>query len=338
MFGLLRILFFLRGYRSGGSTGAVGEISGLGPIKGEQRRPYRTARPRRRVSWLGDLDQEEVTKKMQRTVSFCSSSSTQLTAAAFAAAAAAATGATLTTVAFYPVELVKNRLQSATSDGSGDGFRYNGLADGLLTVLREEGVAGLFTGLRFVLARALASDFATVYFGELFIARWGSGQGPAELPLRVVGGWVSVALTLPLEIISTRITCTRPPLSALAATKKLWLQGGLGAFWQGFRVMLVLCLNPALTFTAFGWLRNVFLALRRRFPSRQSNGQLSTASGLQWWEAFLVGMLAKMATLVTVYPLIRAKFVLQALNFPVAPSSVVTHSSIEAQKNKASKH
>lgn len=244
---------------------------------------------------------------------------------AVAAAAAAGTGAVLTTVTFFPVELIKNRLQSATRNGKREGFAYSGLVDGLSTVLREEGVRGLFTGLLSVLARALASDFATVFFGELLVSRYGARDGAIELPLRVVGGWVSVALTLPLELVSTRVTCTRPPLTAFAAVRELWVEGGLGAFWRGFRLMLVLCLNPALTFTAFGWLRRLAVALRSRLQRSlwlncpwdlSRHGEHSalapTSLALQWWEAFLVGIAAKLATLLVVYPLIRAKFLLQA--------------------------
>ena len=50
----------------------------------------------------------------------------------------------------WQVELVKNRLQSSSlrgPDSSGDEiFAYKGLADGLLTVLRTEGVSGLYAG------------------------------------------------------------------------------------------------------------------------------------------------------------------------------------------------
>lgn len=240
-------------------------------------------------------------------------------AKAVAAAAAAGTGAVMTTVMFYPVELVKNRLQSATRSGDGQGFAYTGLADGLSTILRDEGMRGLFTGLRPVVLRALASDFATVGFGEWLVALCRAAGGAVELPLRVVGGWGSIALTLPLETISTRVTCARPPLTASEAARQLLAEGGVGAFWRGLRVMLVLCLNPALTFTAFGWIRRLVMTLKRRHrvasieERRQAAHSQSTADPpLQWWEAFLVGVGAKMATLVAVYPLIRAKFLMQA--------------------------
>lgn len=225
---------------------------------------------------------------------------------ALAAAAAGGTGAVMTTLMFYPVELVKNRLQAATHDGAG--FAYKGLKDGLLTIVREEGVPGLFTGLRPVVLRAMTSDFATIWFGEVLVGSW--SQAALELPLRVVGGWCSVTLTLPLETLSTRVTCARPPLSAKDAALALWKEGGALAFWRGLRVMLVLCINPALTYTAFGWLRKLFFVLRSACSRPRHDDENSSSLSLP--QAFGVGVAAKMLTLCAIYPLIRAKFMLQA--------------------------
>merc|ERR1719323_1761156 len=137
---------------------------------------------------------------------------------AAAAAAAGSTGAVLTTVLFYPVELVKNRLQSSARGDAA--FAYRGLTDGLRCVVREEGAGGLFTGIQPVVLRAVTSDFATIFFGDLLIG-W-RGHGPSALLLRFLGGWASVLLTLPLEVVSTRVTCARPPVSARTAAGQLW--------------------------------------------------------------------------------------------------------------------
>lgn len=221
---------------------------------------------------------------------------------ALAAAAAGGTGAVATTALFYPIELVKNRLQSAVS-GDG-GFAYSSLADGLVSTLREDGIAGLFNGIWPMILRALASDFMTIWLGELLVRC--CGQNIAELPLRIVGGWGSVAVTLPLETVSVKVTCARPRMSVWAAILDLWRAEGVLAFWRGFHVMLVLCVNPALTFTAFEWLR-AFWAAAGRAPGRQ---QAKTAPLQSWIEPFVLGAAAKLLTLSAVYPLIRAKFVL----------------------------
>jgi len=232
---------------------------------------------------------------------------------ALSAAAACSTGALLTTAMFYPVELVKNRLQAAAlGDG---GFAYKGLLDGLKTVFREEGLKGLFIGINSIMVRAVSSDFLTMWFGERFISGWGKGPGcnAMELPLRIAGGWISVCITMPLETISTRVTCARPPLTTSGAIRELWKEGRFAAFWRGLRVMLVLCVNPALTFTAFGWIRSAYFAVCRRLKSELDKQKSSDKEEmLSWSEAFVVGVVAKFLTLSVVYPLIRAKFLLQA--------------------------
>jgi len=210
----------------------------------------------------------------------------------------------LTTVLFWPVELVKNRLQAGTKGG----FAYSGLGDGLASILREEGMLALFTGIRPNVLRALASDFATIWFGDLLVLTCRGLGAAMELPLRVFGGWGSVTLTMPLETISTRVTCTRPPLSVREASLQLWREGGLQAFWKGWRVMLVLCVNPALTLTAFGWMRSLLYTARRAFQTLPQD----TEPSLSWLQAFLIGAAAKLLTMCSVYPLIRAKFLLQA--------------------------
>jgi len=270
-------------------------------------------------------------------------SSNSLHVKALAAAAGASSGELLTTAVFYPVELVKSRLQAAVQ-GEGGGYAYAGVVDGLRSIVREEGIQGLFTGLPSVSARALASECATVYFGE-FLLSWylrrsrssrrgenhdsvralrsfsdsdnfdgpgGEDSDESEPPgndsggsvlasvlLRTLGGWASIALTLPLETVATRVTVARVPLGAVAAVRQLWQEGGFGAFWRGLRVSLLLCLNPALMLTAVDRLRALFLALWR-------------TSQLSWLQAFSVGAAAKLLTMSLVYPLVRGKVLLQA--------------------------
>jgi len=237
---------------------------------------------------------------------------------ALAAAAAGATGAAVTTIIFFPVELIKNRLQAS---GPGGGFAYAGLVDGLLTVLREEGFQGLFAGFRPVLFRAVAFDFSTIFWGELFVQLRRQGLKAAgdysvypvwELALRTAGGWATTAALLPLETVSTRCTVSRPAIGGTAAIKELWMEGGTKAFWRGLKVMLMLCLNPAMSFTAFEQLKGLLLAFLRRRSRESSASSASSWELLSWPQAFGVGVIAKMLTLCSIYPLIRGKFLLQA--------------------------
>lgn len=231
-------------------------------------------------------------------------------ARACAAAAAACTGELLTAMLFFPLELVKCRLQSSRRS-EGCGFAYSGVADGLVSIVRQEGLRGLFIGIRPVVLRSIASELATVYFGEVLLGCYrsarGEGDSVAAVPLRTLGGWASIALTLPLETVATRVTCSEQPLSAISAAHTLWRESGVGAFWRGLNVSLLLCLNPALMVTTVDWLRaTCFAILRLRGHLPSSGGQLS------WGQAFLVGAIAKLVTMSVLYPLVRGKVLLQA--------------------------
>lgn len=224
---------------------------------------------------------------------------------ALAAAAAGTTGAMLSTVSLYPVELVKNRLQAAALGKSS--FPYTSVVDGLLTILREDGLHGLFLGLGPILSRCIVSDFATYFFGDLLLGVSGTSRSSAAaLPLKIAGASMSTMLSLPLENISTRVTVSLPPVSAIVATRQLWREGGLASFWRGVRVMQALCINPALSHCCFEWLRSFWIRLK--YP----NSECNKTQKLSLMEAFAIGAIAKMLTMLFVYPLIRGKFLLQA--------------------------
>jgi len=265
----------------------------------------------------GQADAREREHKESRLVSSAN-------IAALAAASAACLGELLTTVLFFPLELVKCRIQAATECAEDGNFAYAGLGDGLLSVLREAGVSGLFAGLPSVALRSLAAEFATVGFGELLLGRYmlrfgSSGSaGAMALVLRTLGGCASISMTLPLETLATRITTSRRPLSMAGAVRQLWSEGGLAAFWKGLLVSFVLCLNPALMLTTVVNLRALVLRLRRGVPGAVGDdgkgGTDAEPQQLSWLEAPLVGVVAKLFTMSLIYPLVRGKVLLQARN------------------------
>lgn len=231
---------------------------------------------------------------------------------ALADAAAGTTGSTLSTLTFYPIELVKNRLQAAATGKAG--YAYSSMWDGLSTIARESGARGLYVGLGPILTRSIISDFSTFYLGELLLGWSGqSAMGAAALPLRMLGASASTVISLPIENISTRVTVSQTPLSVYNATAQLWKEGGLASFWRGFQVMQFLCINPALTLCSFDWLRRLFIILRQWLRGRAANHtDEGKEEGLSYFQNFMVGAVAKLFTMCLVYPLIRAKFLLQS--------------------------
>eukprot|EP00747_Dinoflagellata_sp_TGD_P209714 gnl/TRDRNA2_/TRDRNA2_83089_c0_seq1.p1 gnl/TRDRNA2_/TRDRNA2_83089_c0~~gnl/TRDRNA2_/TRDRNA2_83089_c0_seq1.p1 ORF type:complete len:322 (-),score=44.35 gnl/TRDRNA2_/TRDRNA2_83089_c0_seq1:65-1030(-) len=222
---------------------------------------------------------------------------------ALAAAAAGTTGAVVTTVIFHPVALIRDRLAAAARN---DGFAYSGMVDGLVSVVRSEGLLGLYAGIGPTVARVLLSDFLTIFLGDVLI---GSCRGSRRLagdamvlPLRIVADLIRTPIVMPLDVISTRVTTSRVRLTFRDAARTLWREGGARAFFSGLRVSMVLSVNPAFTYTSFEWFRSLL-----HFMLRQRDGDVLSVS-----QAFVLGAAAKMLTLTLVYPLIRGKFLLQA--------------------------
>eukprot|EP00435_Cladocopium_sp_Y103_P001231 s1458_g1.t1 len=112
----------------------------------------------------------------------------------------------LTTVLFYPVELVKSRLQASAHSFASSSYQYSGLVDGLLSILQKNGVQGLFVGIAPVVVRAGTSDFVAAFAGEALLQRFrleslGFLQG---LFWRTLGCGVSVLSTMPFESVAAR--------------------------------------------------------------------------------------------------------------------------------------
>ncbi|CAM9927888.1 unnamed protein product [Sphacelaria rigidula] len=124
-------------------------------------------------------------------------------------------------------------------------------------------------------------------------------------------------------------------------------RGGLSRFWRGFTPSLILTCNPAINYTAFDFVKTLWLnrqaAISTVVPDtstggasaltakRAGAGAASVTTGgnsgfLNPVEAFLIAAAAKsLATLIT-YPLIRAKVILMASSSIISPPPMTSSS------------
>ena len=240
------------------------------------------------------------------------------------AALCAAVGSLLSTVALQPLELVKVHMQASVGADSGVASSASAV---LLHIVREDGALGLLRGTGPVVLRSVSTD--ALYFWCLAKVKRayaaackqtaraadsseGTGGERVQAPLSVaealalgvLSGWLTRAVTQPIEVVTTRLLLN-PSASLRSVIVKLYSEGGLRGFWRGFALSLLLALNPALQYTvyerALAWLK-----AWRTDPKRVSDRALSAPL------LFLLGMLTRSVTLPTVYPLIRAKTRLQA--------------------------
>jgi len=182
---------------------------------------------------------------------------------------------------FNPLWLVKTRLAlqgaasgpgataatapaTSTAAAAAAEARYTGVGDALRTIVREEGVAGLYKGVvpALFLTSHGAIQFAVYEWLKALSAAGGDGQQPAWVSV-VIGGTskiVASTATYPYQVVKARLQQREAP-GGLAAPRysgmldcvaKTWrLEGGLGFFRGVVPNALKVAPSAALTFVVY---------------------------------------------------------------------------------------
>ncbi|KAF2481918.1 mitochondrial carrier domain-containing protein [Neohortaea acidophila] len=228
-------------------------------------------------------------------------------------AIAGSTGAVLANALVYPLDMVKTRLQVQVKRKADDTSphpdrHYTGTLHAIQTVLADEGVEGLYSGIMGSLLGVASTNFAYFFWystvRQLYFDKvQKSMKNPStavELSLGAIAGALAQLFTIPIAVITTRQqTQPRGEGKGMLATAKEVIDGpdGITGLWRGLKASLVLVVNPAITYGAYQRLKELM------FPTKVN---------LRPHEAFLLGAMSKgLATLAT-QPLIVAKVGLQS--------------------------
>lgn len=183
--------------------------------------------------------------------------------------------------------------------------------------LRNDGVRGFFAGYPAKAAQVVVQD-TTFYF---WLSSFKAGLGPSvrayvgdagsSMLCAAAAAAVNILLTLPLEVVTTRMqtraraTSTRATLGYTDTFAAIWRREGVAALWHGLEPSLVLTSNPALQFMMFDTLMKFWT--RRRTDASHSGPARASALAV-----FFLAALAKAFALTATYPLIRAKVMMMA--------------------------
>ncbi|KAK1809338.1 ADP/ATP carrier protein [Friedmanniomyces endolithicus] len=231
-------------------------------------------------------------------------------------AIAGSTGAVLANALVYPLDIVKTRLQVQIKEHPSDTPQdaettnhkhYNGTMHAIMSIVEDEGVRGLYSGMAGGLLGVASTNFAYFYWYStvrtLYLSRVSKGVNPStavELSLGAMAGALAQLFTIPISVVTTRQqTQPKGDKKGMVATAKEVIDGehGVAGLWSGLKASLVLVINPAITYGAYQRLRE---------------GLYPGDKPLRAHEAFLLGALSKsLATMVT-QPLIVAKVGLQS--------------------------
>ncbi|KAK3720585.1 ADP/ATP carrier protein [Vermiconidia calcicola] len=229
-------------------------------------------------------------------------------------AVAGSTGAVIANALVYPLDIVKTRLQVQVKKHHTDEHdsthekHYEGTMHAIMSIIEDEGIHGLYSGIGGSLLGVASTNFAYFYWYStvrtLYLSKiQKSDKFPStavELSLGAVAGALAQLFTIPIAVVTTRQQTQKPgERKGIFATGKEVVDGedGVTGLWRGLKASLVLVVNPAITYGAYQRLREVL------YPTRTT---------LRAHEAFLLGALSKMMATIATQPLIVAKVGLQS--------------------------
>jgi uncharacterized protein (DUF2062 family) len=218
-------------------------------------------------------------------------------------ATSAAVGGFTATSLLYPLDTLKTRMQSTQDDPKPP-----------LTL------ASLYQGYPYKVAESTVSKFFYFYAYTMLSQMVSSGK-PINTATNLIVGYfaefIHLPITLPMEVLATRLqTNSKFTVSSNSnTTNKMSIfdiisqvreenQGGFSGFYKGFRAYFVLCLQPAIQYTAFEQLKVLYLTKLKK-KSFMSNS-------LSALEAFVLGAIARSIATLLLFPYIRAKVLVQS--------------------------
>ncbi|XP_068618618.1 peroxisomal membrane protein PMP34 isoform X2 [Battus philenor] len=145
-------------------------------------------------------------------------------------AVAGATGSVVGMAVFYPLDILRSRLQVDESDKlKGSPWEL------LLRLANDEGVLSLYRGLTPVLQSLSVSNF--VYFYTFHALRKSSPKSNSalqDLTFGVLAGIVNVLITSPLWVVNTRMKLEKDNYpSLIGGVAEIFKKEGVRGLWSG---------------------------------------------------------------------------------------------------------
>lgn len=175
----------------------------------------------------------------------------------------------------------KEEHSHTTANGTPRRSQHNDVFNEILQILREDGVPGLYTGLESSVAGTASMNFAYFYWSaaartlyQSILRSYGlhdSNSIMKEFGLGAAGGAMAQLCTNPIAVISTR----QQTRKAGEEKRSMWetmmeivqSEDGWTGLWRGFKVNLILVVNPMITYGVYQWLRGVLVSTKRKIGS-----------------------------------------------------------------------
>lgn len=202
-------------------------------------------------------------------------------------AVAGSTGAVIANALVYPLDIVKTRLQVQVKKHHTDEHdsthekHYEGTMHAIMSIIEDEGIHGLYSGIGGSLLGVASTNFAYFYWYStvrtLYLSKiQKSDKFPStavELSLGAVAGALAQLFTIPIAVVTTRQQTQKPgERKGIFATGKEVVDGedGVTGLWRGLKASLVLVVNPAITYGAYQRLREVLYPTRTTLRAHEA--------------------------------------------------------------------
>lgn len=209
-------------------------------------------------------------------------------------AIAGSTGAIIANTLVYPLDIVKTRLQVQVKQTASpneeshtvNNKHYTGTLHAIQSIIEDEGLSGLYSGMTGSLLGVASTNFAYFYWYStvrtLYLTKvQQSSKAPstaAELSLGAVAGALAQLFTIPIAVVTTRQqTQPKGEKKGIWATAKEVRESedGWSGLWRGLKASLVLVVNPAITYGAYQRLRDVLYPGKTNLRAHESFCELS---------------------------------------------------------------
>lgn len=236
-------------------------------------------------------------------------------------AVAGSTGAAISNVCTYPLDLIITRLQiqrSLRKDlSSADPNEYKGIIDGARKIHAEGGVPAFYAGIVHDTGKTIADSFFFFLAYTFLRQRRLRANGPNakhlpaidELAVGFLAGSFAKFLTTPIANVVTRKQTTAliaarsfdetslnpaRPESTRDIASQIYSEKGIMGFWSGYSASLILTLNPSITFFLHSLLQRLSL------PRSKRDNPPATAT-------FIIAAFSKVIASTLTYPFSLAK-------------------------------
>lgn len=216
---------------------------------------------------------------------------------AFGHAMAGAVGGVYALTATYPLFTVATRMQVQKTQ------KYKSMTHALKTIVEEEGLGGLFSGVHSAWVGVFVSQGVFYYAYEFLKSVWTAKFDRKHLDtsehlfLAALAGCATAIASNPVWVVNTHMTSAKGAKKTMAeAAKEIYTEQGPSGFWNGLAPALFMVINPTIQHATYERLKIMLMVTLANAGKPIKPHEMTSA------QIFWLGAIAKAFATVVAYP------------------------------------